>query len=57
MALNEYIETLSRVPLFTAFDREALRLVAFSAELAHLSGPETWCSERGEPLGRRLRRG
>jgi CRP-like cAMP-binding protein len=32
MALNNDIETLSKVPLFAAFDREALRLVAFSAE-------------------------
>ncbi|MFO1150195.1 MAG: cyclic nucleotide-binding domain-containing protein [Alsobacter sp.] len=32
MALNQDIEALRRVPLFRALDREALRLVAFSAE-------------------------
>jgi CRP-like cAMP-binding protein len=32
VALNQDIETLRRVPLFRALDREALRLVAFSAE-------------------------
>ena len=31
-ARSNDIETLSSVPLFAAFEREALRLVAFSAE-------------------------
>jgi CRP-like cAMP-binding protein len=32
VALNQDIETLRKVPLFSVLDREALRLVAFSAE-------------------------
>lgn len=40
MALNQDIATLSSAPLFNAFDREALRLLAFAAEARELEADE-----------------
>jgi CRP-like cAMP-binding protein len=48
LALNQDIETLRKVPLFAAFDREALRLVAFSAESRIFRAGDV-IFRRGEP--------
>jgi CRP-like cAMP-binding protein len=48
MALEDNVKVLSRVPLFSGFGREELRLLAFAAEPVTLRAGQTACRE-GEP--------
>lgn len=48
MALDQDIGLLSRVPLFASFHRDALRLLASSAQPLHLSGGDV-LFEAGDP--------